>query len=276
MLMKWKQYHGLPLHLNGNFTGTIDPYTHPLIFEPGEGWVYGPGVDWAGRVVERVTGKSLEEFSRENIFEKVDGMAGISFKPLSHIPDFERRSVAMLAKDDQTGMLRMLEKKRGEEIYPPNPLDCLGGIGLFSTPRAFLQLLQMLLKGGEGILSNQSVDEILRNQIENEEVLAHVNSLFNSEFMVKSGMKKALTTGKRVEVGLGVFIGFDNNEVEVKGKYRERGEGTISGMGLPNCTWWIDRERNVASALFFQTIPPLDKVLTGVGEEIEDVFYRHL
>ncbi|KAH7327431.1 beta-lactamase/transpeptidase-like protein [Rhexocercosporidium sp. MPI-PUGE-AT-0058] len=280
LLMKWKQYHDLPLHLNGNFTGTIEPYTHPLVFEPGEGWVYGPGVDWAGRVVERVSGMSLEEFLRENVFEKVDGVAGMSFKPLSHIPDFERRRVGIVAKDDQTGELRMLEKEKGEETYPANPHDCLGGIGLFSTPRAFMQFLGILLKGGEGILKKESVDEILRNQIEKDEVLAYANSLLGSEFMVKSGMKRALTAGKRVEVGLGVFIGFDNDEVEEKKggekKKRGRGEGTISGMGLPNCTWWIDRERGVASAMFFQSVPPLDEVLAGISQEVEGVFYRYL
>lgn len=26
-------------------------YQHPLIFEPGYGWVYGCGMDWAGRTV---------------------------------------------------------------------------------------------------------------------------------------------------------------------------------------------------------------------------------
>lgn len=24
---------------------------HPLLFEPGTGWAYGPGFDWAGRIV---------------------------------------------------------------------------------------------------------------------------------------------------------------------------------------------------------------------------------
>jgi hypothetical protein len=32
-------------------TSTKKGYLHPLIFEPGMGWIYGAGMDWAGRVV---------------------------------------------------------------------------------------------------------------------------------------------------------------------------------------------------------------------------------
>lgn len=28
-------------------------YKTPLVYEPGEGWAYGPGLDWAGRLVRR-------------------------------------------------------------------------------------------------------------------------------------------------------------------------------------------------------------------------------
>src|SRR5437763_8341601 len=40
----------------------------PLLFEPGDQWVYGPGVDWMGRLVESISGKTLEEYFRERIF----------------------------------------------------------------------------------------------------------------------------------------------------------------------------------------------------------------
>ena len=32
--------------------GSIASYERPLIFDPGERWAYGTGIDWAGRVLE--------------------------------------------------------------------------------------------------------------------------------------------------------------------------------------------------------------------------------
>jgi hypothetical protein len=37
----------------------------PLLFDPGTGWEYGIGIDLAGKVVEAVTGKTLETYFRQ-------------------------------------------------------------------------------------------------------------------------------------------------------------------------------------------------------------------
>src|SRR5438477_237360 len=39
----------------------------PLMFEPGTRWQYGQGVDWAGRLVEKVSGLSLEDYFQQKI-----------------------------------------------------------------------------------------------------------------------------------------------------------------------------------------------------------------
>jgi len=44
----------------------------PLIFEPGSSWAYGAGIDYAGVVVSRLTGLSLEEYMQKNIWDVVD------------------------------------------------------------------------------------------------------------------------------------------------------------------------------------------------------------
>jgi methyl acetate hydrolase len=40
----------------------------PLGFDPGTEWNYGPGIDWAGKMVERVTGQSLGSYMQEHLF----------------------------------------------------------------------------------------------------------------------------------------------------------------------------------------------------------------
>ena len=41
----------------------------PLLFDPGEKWEYGSNLDWAGQVVEGITGKRLGEVFQSRIFE---------------------------------------------------------------------------------------------------------------------------------------------------------------------------------------------------------------
>src|SRR5580692_9586278 len=48
-------------------TNGVVPAVPPLMFEPGTRWQYGMGVDWAGRMVEAVSGKNLEEYFQANI-----------------------------------------------------------------------------------------------------------------------------------------------------------------------------------------------------------------
>lgn len=50
----------------------------PLLFDPGERWEYGSSIDWAGQVVEAITGQRLGEVLRERVFEPL-GMDSTSF-----------------------------------------------------------------------------------------------------------------------------------------------------------------------------------------------------
>jgi CubicO group peptidase (beta-lactamase class C family) len=40
----------------------------PLLFEPGERWEYGIGIDWAGKIVESVSGRKLERYLQDEFF----------------------------------------------------------------------------------------------------------------------------------------------------------------------------------------------------------------
>ena len=40
----------------------------PLLFDPGERWEYGISIDWVGRLVEAVSGQTLDAYLREHIF----------------------------------------------------------------------------------------------------------------------------------------------------------------------------------------------------------------
>jgi methyl acetate hydrolase len=110
----------------------------PLLFDPGTGWEYGIGIDLAGKVVETVTGQTLEAYFRQHIFEPL-GMRDTSFL-LSD--DMARRLVGTHVRGaDGKPAPISFESSRHGDVYP-------GGAGLFSTARDYLAFTRMLLAGG--------------------------------------------------------------------------------------------------------------------------------
>src|ERR1700746_39777 len=81
-----------PLYKNADVASGILPYDGtvadstrrlaalPLLFNPGDRWEYGLGIDVIGRLVEVLSGKPPDEFFRERIFEPI-GMKDTYFYP---------------------------------------------------------------------------------------------------------------------------------------------------------------------------------------------------
>ncbi|OAA39377.1 beta-lactamase family protein [Metarhizium rileyi] len=151
-LQRWATHVGKK---EDTFTGSYSGYLHPLIFEPGQGWAYGPGFDWAGRTIEVVSGQDLESFMQANMWTPL-GMDATTFWPKTR-PDLEAKLVD-LAWRGPDGHLT-----KGKNPFGP-AVDCCGGVGLFSTPDDQAKLLSALLTGGAGIISQESIDELLRPQ----------------------------------------------------------------------------------------------------------------
>jgi len=52
----------------------MDDFPHtepPRTFEPGAEWCYGTSTMWAGRVVEKISGKTLQEYFEDHIFTQL-------------------------------------------------------------------------------------------------------------------------------------------------------------------------------------------------------------
>ncbi len=71
-MLRWEKEAGVSLPL-----GTVAPLT-PLMFEPGTRWQYGTSADWSGRLVETVSGLTLEQYFQKNILGPL-GMKDTSF-----------------------------------------------------------------------------------------------------------------------------------------------------------------------------------------------------
>ncbi|MCR5297631.1 MAG: beta-lactamase family protein [Clostridiales bacterium] len=125
----------------------------PLAFEPGEKWMYGFSIDVLGAVIEVLTGKSLGEYLKVNIFDPL-GMEDTGF----FVPEEKRGRLATL--------YHIHENLRPEEKWYPKctPQFESGGGGLSSTVRDYSRFAQMLLHGGtlDGVrvLGRKTVDLI--------------------------------------------------------------------------------------------------------------------
>jgi CubicO group peptidase (beta-lactamase class C family) len=139
----------------------------PFDAQPGEKWVYGFNIDILGRVVEVVSGQSLDEFFGSRIFGPLKMTDSGFFLP--------REKAARLATVYGAGPDGRIVRgpdhgREGQGEYVEGPRKCFsGGAGLLSTAHDYARLLQMLLNGGtlDGVrlLSPASVALMTANNV---------------------------------------------------------------------------------------------------------------
>lgn len=142
----------------------------PLMHQPGEKWTYGLNTDLLGCLVEQISGKTLDQFFKERIFDPL-GMKDTYFT----IPAAKRGRLVKLYQELPGGKLEESKGKilNGINITPDYPLlgstYYSGGAGLSSTIEDYAIFLQMLLNGGvyngQRILSRNAVRMMTMNQI---------------------------------------------------------------------------------------------------------------
>jgi methyl acetate hydrolase len=142
----------------GHWAGTLEGYCAPLVFQPGDKWKYSTGLEWAGFLVERVSGMRLDTYFSKHIFGPLGIDHALSFFPTPEV----------LAK------LQVLCKRDGGKLVHSagtRPLDAervraaplRGGGGLFGTAEGYLRFLQGLL--AKAIVSEASFDELFTDSL---------------------------------------------------------------------------------------------------------------
>ncbi|GLV88190.1 serine hydrolase [Streptomyces lavendulae subsp. lavendulae] len=145
--------------------------TLPLMYQPGERWLYNVSDDVLGVLVARVTGRSFEAFLRERIFDPL-GMKDTGF----HVPaDKIDRLPPLYAPDPQTGGFDVADEAEGGHHSRP-PAFQSGGGGLDSTVDDYHAYFRMLLDhgmhGSERILSRPAVELMTGNRLPAEQTAA--------------------------------------------------------------------------------------------------------
>jgi CubicO group peptidase (beta-lactamase class C family) len=136
----------------------------PLINQPGEKWVYSVAVDVQGKLVEVLSGKRLDIFFQERIFEPL-GMRDTGF----YVPaDKIDRFATNYGPNPGTNGLKPIDVPSSSPYRTPPGLYSGGG-GLVSTVDDYLRFAQMMLNRGElngkRILKAETVEQMTQNQL---------------------------------------------------------------------------------------------------------------
>lgn len=133
-----------------------DTLAYPLVAEPGEGFAYGPGLDWAGRLVEILAGVSLEEYIQTHVLAPLGAPAGsITFFADRNHPAYAQNRAALSVRDRGTG--RAVPAPAGMAGVDPSEVKhCMGGGGLFADMWTYMMVLGSILAEDERLLKKET------------------------------------------------------------------------------------------------------------------------
>ena len=139
----------------------------PLMYQPGERWVYNTGSDILGVLIARAAAQPLESFLQERIFAPL-GMVDTSFS----VPANKLNRLAPSYCTDETGALAIFDEAKDSQWAKP-PAFMSGAGGLVATIDDYLAFGQMLLNKGQygdkHILSASAVAMMTTNQLTPEQ-----------------------------------------------------------------------------------------------------------
>jgi CubicO group peptidase (beta-lactamase class C family) len=135
----------------------------PLVYQPGERWLYNIGSDIAGVLIARASGQAFGDFLRERIFEPLGMNDTGFFVPAASLG----RLSTQYTVDPATGALVVYDPPEGQWSRPPAFPSGAGG--LVSTIGDYAAFAAMLLGGGAyrgtRILSRASVSLMTSDQL---------------------------------------------------------------------------------------------------------------
>ncbi|TVY81966.1 Acyltransferase LovD [Lachnellula suecica] len=253
-LLKWRESRG-ETPMGGP---TIEEKsTLPLVFQPGTGWAYGGSIDWAGKMVERVTGESLETHMSKNIWTPL-GIKDITFWPLQR--DDMRSRIA-----DVSGI-----GPDGKCVDMPWDMtvgakECMGGGGAYATSSAYFDVLQAVLREDTKLLSPASYAELFRPQLNDQCKEALNNLILTDQAQHEYLSVNVPRSAKKNWCFAGLVL-----EEDQTGWMRKN---TILWAGLPCIIWFIDREAGLCGFAGTQVVPPMAPPIVGLHGNFQREIY---
>lgn len=235
--------------------GRVASLHYPLMFDPGEGFVYGISTDWVGRMVERIDGRRIDRFCQEEIFDPL--RMSHTFFELGARAD--RLAAVKIRNDDG--------RFEDTAYAPPPPNPEVYGIGyaVYGTAPDYLRFLQMVLRGGElderRILSTHAVELLRENQMTPGAAVGALPAVLDSAEDVDFFPETRTTW----------TAAFLRNEADIP---HRRSGGSLTWAGFLNTHYWIDPDRDIAAVLMTQLLPFNDRRFLQTYVDFERAVYR--
>jgi CubicO group peptidase (beta-lactamase class C family) len=205
--------------------------TAPLNDEPGTKFRYGYSIDVLGRLVEALSGQTLDKFFEERIFRPLD-MKDTAF----FVPEEKWNRLAVLYRPKKGGGVERFTGS-AQDSYKKKPALLLGGAGLVSTLDDYARFCQMLLNDGQldgaRLLSRKSV-ELMRSD--------HLGNL-----------PRAGVIGDGYGFGLTFEVNPGPGKTAIVGSAGEYNWGGAAGT-----SFWIDPQEHMIGVFLIQVLPAND------------------
>ena len=203
----------------------------PLNYQPGEQWQYSHATDVVGRLVEVISGQSLDEFFEERIFEPL----GMNDTHFFMDDDKGGRLMSQYAPGPEDNRIRLQDPGTDASrwIASENKQVFKGAGGLVSTAHDYLRFQQAMMNGGEldgaRLLSPNTLDLMMENH---------------------TGDLALWLPGPGFGFGLGWAVLEDRGEAA-----SPMTEGSVYWGGAYCTLSWIDRENELVGILMTQVRP---------------------
>lgn len=205
----------------------------PLVFHPGTSWEYSVATDVLGRLIEVISGQTLETFFKDRIFDAL-GMTDTGFVCPSEKQD---RLAAYYVGADIMDPMKPGLKRVNNSPYPNaylQPLPRLsGGGGLVSTLPDMVALVRSLLPDGLNLLKPETLMMMRQNQLPEGQNIRFAGI----------GDMKGRGYGLASSVVLSPFPRETPNAVD-----------EFSWGGIAGTQWWVSPNNNLAGLVMTQRV----------------------
>ncbi|KAF4981739.1 hypothetical protein FZEAL_2541 [Fusarium zealandicum] len=237
-------------------------FVYPLAHQPGAGWMYGSGLDWAGRIVERVTGRTLGDHVLDRILAPL-GLKDAQFYPVTR-EDLRARLID-LNPDDPDGLGRAVLGGGGDMNLLGK--GDFGGHGMFIAGADFIKVLQSLLANDGKILKTATVDDMFQQHLAPEAAAGH-------QAVLKGPAGVFFRVGVDAETKMGYGLGGLLTLEDADGWY---GAHTLTWGGGLTLAWFIDRKNDLCGVGAVQAALPVDTELVVELKQVfrKDIYRKH-
>jgi CubicO group peptidase (beta-lactamase class C family) len=218
----------------------------PLVFEPGKKWEYSVSIDVLGRVIELISGQTLDSFFQAEVFKPL-GMTQTGFTLTDHArgkvaslyTPLSGNPMALNAMEKGNNPLKLVDQEDGSPFWKTTVHS--GGGGLVGTLDDYMKFVNILRNGGRSLLarllSPKTLSFMMRNHL-TDDIASMGPQSFAEQPMEGMGF------------GLGGAVVLDPALPRIPGHI-----GDFSWGGMASTFFWVDHVADMSVVFLTQVTP---------------------